>query len=495
MKRYGFDNKLYLETQIAAIQERVACFGKLYLECGGKLLDDQHAARVLPGYEPDAKVRVMQSLGDNLEVIVCVSAQDVERRKQRGDFGPTYDILALELVARLRKLGLLVEHLVITQYDGQGAVQHFQNILEKQNLRVTLHHKIAGYPHHVDFVLSSQGMGSNPYIETSRPIVVVTAPGPGSGKLGTCLSQLYHEHERGQRVGYAKLESFPVWNLPLSHPLNIAYEAATAELFDRNMIDPFHFQVYNKVCVNYNRDIDAFPVLRVLLERLTGNPSFYASPTDMGVNRIKDGIVDEAIVVEACCQEVAARYFHYLYLYATGHCNYHAVEHLEQLLFQLNIRPESRGVVSAARQAVVQASIQKDKGNKGVYCAGALELADGTIVTGKNSPQLHAASALVLNAIKTLADIPHDQFLLPEKILQRITHLKQHIFGDEELSLDLEEMLIALSSASHDYPLIDQAMEYLSQLRGCQAHLTRGPTAGDATGLRKLGVHTTCDPQ
>lgn len=495
MKPYGFDNQLYLEKQIIAIQERVARFGKLYLECGGKLLDDQHASRVLPGYEPDTKVRVMQSLGDNLEVVVCVSACDIERKKQRGGFGPTYDMLATELAHKLCTLGLHVQHMVITHYDGQVSAQYFHHILEKQGFTVTLHHRIAGYPHNVDFVVSPEGMGSNPYIETTRPIVVVTGPGPGSGKLGTALSQLYHEHQRGRSVGYAKLESFPVWNMPLNHPLNVAYEAATAELSDRNMIDPFHFQVYNQVCVNYNRDIDAFPVLRALLEKLTGDPAFYASPTDMGVNRIKDGIIDEDVVIEASRQEVVARYFNYVYSYAMGHCEASAVEHLEQLLFQMNMRPENRLVVPAAREAANDASVQRDKGNKGVYCAGALELPDGTIVTGKNSAQMHAASALILNAIKVLAGIPDNEALLPEKILQPIGYLKQHIFGDEELSLDLEEMLIALSTASHDYPRINEAIAHLSRLRGCQVHLTRGPTTGDATGLRKLGLHTTCDPQ
>ena len=495
MDGYGFNNELYLEGQIAAIQERVAHFGCLYLECGGKLLDDQHAVRVLPGYDPDTKVQVMQSLGDNLEVVICISAHDVEHRKVRGAFGPTYDVFAIDLVNKLRKLGIYIRHAVITLYQGQPSVAHFRHMLEDIGLQVTLHQEIPGYPNDIDFVVSPQGMGKNPYIPTTRPIVVITGPGPGSGKLGTCLSQLYHEHQRGKSVGYAKLESFPVWNLPLNHPLNIAYEAATAELSDRNMIDPFHLQVYNEACVNYNRDIAAFPVLRVLLERLTGNPSFYASPTDMGVNRIKDGIVDEKVIHQACCQEVAARYFHYKYACHAGYCDEKAVRHIERLLFQLNIRPEIRAVVPAARKAAQEAKQQRNKGNKGIYCAGALQLEDGTLIVGKNGPQLHAASALILNAVKKLLGLPDEQLLLPQKILQRISYLKQNIFGDDELSLDLEEMLIALSSASEDYPNVHEAVQCLIHLRGCQVHLTRIPTAGDAIGLRKLGVHTTCDCQ
>ncbi|MGL4524104.1 MAG: DUF1846 domain-containing protein [Spirochaetia bacterium] len=493
MKTFGFDNQLYLEHQTAAIKERVSRFDRLYVECGGKLIDDQHAARVLPGYQSDNKVQIMKSLGDDLEVVVCIYAGDIASRKVRGGFGLAYDVYTLDLLSRLSTLGIYVKNVVITRYKHESVANNFAKSLTSRGYVVTFHQEIDGYPHDVDRIVSPQGLGMNPYIETTRPIVLVAAPGPGSGKLGTCLGQLYHEHQRKQKVGYAKFESFPVWNLPLNHPLNIAYEAATAELLDRNMIDPFHFQAYNEVCINYNRDIDAFPVLKSLLEKLTGSPSFYCSPTDMGVNRIKDGIVDGEKVCEACCQEVVFRYFSYAYEVAMGQCNPQALRHLEQLLFTLEIRPESRRVVPIARAAVQNAKEQSNKGDKGVYCAGALELPDGRIITGKNSSWLHAASALILNAVKTLSGIKDEQYLLPEEILEQISFLKRDLFRDQRMSLDLEEMLIALASASVNNEKIRQVMQHLSSLKGCHLHLTYPPSPGDATGLRKLGLHTTCD--
>ncbi len=406
MTRPGFDNEKYLEEQSAAILERMRRFGnKLYLEFGGKLLYDYHAARVLPGFDPNVKMRLLRDLADSAEVLLCIYAGDIERKKIRADFGITYDSDALKLIDDLAEWGIGVRAVVITRFDDQPAARLFRDRLERRGIAVFTHKFTKGYPTDVDTIVSDEGYGANRYIETSKPVVVVTGPGPNSGKLATCLSQLYHEHRRGVNAGYAKFETFPIWNLPLNHPVNVAYEAATADIGDVNLIDPFHLEACNEKAVNYNRDVEVFPVLRRILERIAGEATVYRSPTDMGVNRAGFGIVDDAAVREAATQEVIRRYFRYACEYAMGLTGRASVQRVELLMEDLEVGVRDRCVVAPAQEAAHDAKI-RGKGSEGVYCGAALELPDGTIVTGKNSPLMHAASSLILNAAKTLAGIP-----------------------------------------------------------------------------------------
>jgi len=490
----GFDNDRYLNEQTAAIRERVNRFGnKLYLEFGGKLLFDMHAARVLPGFDPNVKVRLLQQLRDQADIVLCIFAGDIERKKIRADFGITYDSDALKLMDDLREWGLEVTAVVITRYDEQPSVRQFKNRLERRGVPVFTHKSIRGYPFDVDTIVSDEGYGANTFIPTRHPLVVVTGPGPGSGKLATCLTQIYHEHKRGVSAGYAKFETFPIWNIPLKHPVNVAYEAATADIGDFNQIDPFHLEAHGKTTVNYNRDVEVFPVLKKILARIMGDGTVYQSPTDMGVNRAGFGIVDDAAVCEAARQECIRRYFRYACEYAMGVADKSTVERAEGILNELNVKPTDRVVVQPARQAAEEAQHEPDKGNAGVYCGAALELPDGRIITGKNSPYLHAASSLVLNAVKQLAEIPDKIHLLPPSIMQSISHVKQDILRTPHISLDLEETLIALSISAAGNPAAEYAAEQLKTLRGCDVHITHIPSPGDEAGLRRLGVNLTSD--
>ena len=489
----GFDNKKYLEEQTEAILKRVEFFDhKLYLEFGGKLLWDFHAARVLPGFDPNVKMRLLQKLRDQVDVILCIYAGDIERRKVRADFGITYDSDAMKLIDDLREWGIIVCGVVITRYHEQPTATIFKNKLERRGIRVYTHPYTKGYPTNIDLVVSEEGYGANENIPTSKPIVVVTGPGPGSGKLATCLTLLYHDWRRGVAAGYAKFETFPIWNLPLKHPVNVAYEAATADLRDFNIIDPFHLEAYGETAVNYNRDVDAFPLLRRIIEKITGSASFYKSPTDMGVNRAGFGIVNDAAVRRAATQEVIRRNFRYSCEYAMGLCEKDTVERSCLIMEELGAKPEDRSVVLPARQASETAR-DKGKGNEGIFCGAAIQLPDGTIVTGQNSPLMHAASALVLNAAKQLAGVPDSLPLLPANITQTLTHFKKDVLQGRMMSLDLEETLIALCISALSNPVAQAAVEQLQKLRGCEVHMTHIPTPGDEAGLRKLGVNLTTD--
>jgi uncharacterized protein (UPF0371 family) len=491
----GFDNDRYLREQTAAILERVSCFKhRLYLEFGGKLLHDYHAARVLPGYDPHVKMRLLRQLGDRIDVLLCIYSGDIERRKVRGDFGISYESDALRLIDELRDWGIPLLGVVITRFENQPATRIFQNKLQRRGISVYLHSYTKGYPHDIDTVVSDEGYGADEYIPSQKPVVVVTGPGPGSGKLATCLSQLYHDYQNGLASGYAKFETFPIWNLPLNHEVNIAYEAATADLGDINMIDHFHLESYNQKAVNYNRDIECFPLLRRILEKITNAPLHYRSPTDMGVNRTAAGIVDDGVVREAAAQEIIRRYFRYACEYAMGVTERETVSRLESLLECLGLKPEARRVVPPARR---EADLVREqgKGHDGVCCGAAIELRDGTIITGQNSPRFHAASSLVINAIKHLAGIPPHLHLLPPNVTQSLAHLKQDLLGRRVMSLNLDETLIALSISAISNPAAQVALLALKELHHCEAHLTHIPTPGDEAGLRTLGINLTSDPQ
>lgn len=494
MKCKGFDNEKYLEEQSRFILERAGeCGNKLYLEFGGKLIFDYHAARILPGFDPNVKIRLLQKLGDKADIIICIHSGDIERKKLRADFGITYDVDILRVIDDLRGWNLDVTAVVITRFNNQPVVQQFKNRLERRGIRTYTHRAIAGYPTDVDNIVSDEGYGANPYIETTKPIVVVTAPGPGSGKMGTCLSQLYHDHKNGVNSGYAKFETFPIWNLPLKHPVNVAYEAATADLGDFNALDSFHLEAYKQTSVNYNRDIEIFPVLKRMLEKITGAESRYKSPTDMGVNRAGFAITDDAVVRHASIQEVIRRYLRYQCEFIMGFAEKETVERAELLMHSLDAGPEDRLVVSPAREAAHEAR-EKGKGNDGVFCGAAIELNDGTIVTGNNSPGMHASSSVVLNAVKKLAEIPHQMHVLAPNVMDSINNLKHGILNSKTTSLDLEETMIALSVSAAANPSALIAMEKLRDLRGCEMHITHIPTPGDEAGLRRLGINVTSDP-
>ncbi len=490
-----FDVDKYLEEQTTEILKRIDRFDdKLYLEFGGKLIFDYHASRVLPGFRPNVKMRLLQQIKDKIDIILCVYAGDIDRKKMRADFGITYDVDALKLIDDLRQdWDLEITAVVITRYEEQPSAQLFKNKLERRGLKVYTHSATKGYPTDVDLIVSEEGYGRNTFIETSHPLVVVTGPGPGSGKLGTCLSQLYHEYERGVRAGYAKFETFPIWNLPLKHPVNTAYEAATADLRDVNVIDPFHLEAYGKTAINYNRDVEAFPLLKRILERIAGAESFYQSPTDMGVNRVGFGIVDEDGVGEAAKQEVLRRVLRYRCEYMMGLADRETVERVELLMNELGIQTEDRRVVRPAREAAKRAESNK-KGHEGVYCGTAIELRDGTIVTGSNSPLMHAATSGVLNAIKHLADISDQIHLIAPSIVDAIGDMKKDMKNGRSVSLDLEEALVAVAASAPLNSAAKLALDRLKDLRGCEMHITHIPTPGDEAGLRTLGVNLTSDP-
>ena len=479
----GFDSDKYLSLQSKHIKERVSQFGKLYLEFGGKLFDDYHASRVLPGFAPDNKLKMLEQLKDQAEIVIVINASAIEQNKIRGDLGITYDVDVLRLKNALETRGFFVSSVVITQYAGQSAADKFRQKLATLGIRSYLHYIIDGYPENVSHILSDQGFGRNDYIETSRDLVVVTAPGPGSGKMATCLSQLYHENKRGVKAGYAKFETFPVWNLPLRHPVNIAYEAATADLDDINMIDPFHMEAYGETTINYNRDVEIFPVLSAMFEGILGE-SPYRSPTDMGVNMVGFAISDDEVCREAARQEILRRYYHTACDVKKGNAPRAELFRMELLLKQAGLQPEQRKVYSAAltRQELTG------------HPAGAIELRDGRLVTGRTSDLFGAASATLMNAIKECAGIDPEEKLVSAAALEPIQVLKTRYLGSHNPRLHSDEMLIALSGSAADNPHAALAMEHIPDLRGAEAHSSVILSPVDETIYRKLGIHLTCSP-
>ncbi|MGL5124090.1 MAG: DUF1846 domain-containing protein [Fusobacteriaceae bacterium] len=490
--KIGFDHNKYLEEQSKYILERVNDYDKLYLEFGGKLLFDLHAKRVLPGFDENAKIKLLHKLKEKVEVVICVYAGDIERNKIRGDFGITYDMDVLRLIDDLREYELEVNSVVITRYNKQPATNVFIQKLENRGIKVYKHEATKGYPTDVDTIVSDEGYGKNPYIETTKPIVVVTAPGPGSGKLGTCLSQLYHEFKQGKISGYSKFETFPVWNVPLKHPLNVAYESATVDLKDINMIDPFHLEAYGEVSINYNRDVEAFPVLKRIIEKITGKSSIFKSPTDMGVNRVGFGIVDNSIVKNASEQEIIRRYFKTGCEYKKGYVDLEAYRISKRIMEDINLKESDRKVVEIARKNLER--IKKESTNiDEIYSSIALELKDGTVVTGKHSHIMDAPSAAILNAIKYLANIDDNIHLISPLILEPILKLKSETFKNKVTSLDSEEILIALCICAATNPMAQVAMNKLGELKGGQAHCTTILGKNDEQTFRKLGIDVTSD--
>ena len=483
--KIGFDNAKYLQMQSQHIRERIAQFGgKLYLEFGGKLFDDYHAARVLPGFAPDSKVKMLLQLKDQAEIVIVINATDIEKNKVRGDLGITYDQDVLRLIDAFRAIGLYVGSVVLAQYGGQSAADAFQSRLAALGVTVYRHYPIAGYPSDVEHIVSDEGYGKNEYIETTRPLVVVTAPGPGSGKMATCLSQLYHEHKRGIAAGYAKFETFPIWNLPLKHPVNLAYEAATADLNDVNMIDPFHLEAYGVTTVNYNRDVEIFPVLSAIFKEIYGCCP-YKSPTDMGVNMAGNCIIDDAVCCEASKQEILRRYYAERCAVRQGLASNDGVYKIKLLMNQAGISEADRPVIAAAL-AKAEATGQP---------AAAIQLPDGRCITGKTSALLGASAALLLNALKALGNIQDDMHLISPIIIEPIQDLKIHHLGNHNPRLHTDEILIALSICAATNPTAALAMQQLSKLRGLEAHSTVILSSVDSSTFKKLGINLTCEPQ
>ncbi|MBR4679143.1 MAG: DUF1846 domain-containing protein [Bacteroidales bacterium] len=482
--KFGFDNDKYLKIQSQHIKERINRFGdKLYLEFGGKLFDDYHASRVLPGFQPDSKLKMLMQLRDFAEIVIVISADDIEKNKIRGDIGITYDKDVIRLREEFLKRGLFVGSVVVTHYSGQKAADIFINRLNRMNIKTYCHYKIDGYPTNVSLICSDEGFGKDDYVETEKPLVVVTAPGPGSGKMAVCLSQLYQENKRGIKAGYAKFETFPIWNLPLKHPVNMAYEAATADLNDVNMIDPFHLDAYNKITVNYNRDIEIFPVLNAIFEGIYGeNP--YKSPTDMGVNMAGNCIVDDLVCCEASKQEIIRRYYSSLNLLAEGKATENEVDKISLLMRQAKCSPDDRKVIKAA----------KDRFERTQLPAAAIELEDGTIITSKTTTLLGPSAALILNAIKYLGGIAHSVKLIPAEMIEPIQNMKVNSLHGNNPRLHTDEVLVALAMLSSSEETCKKALEQLPKLKGCQVHSTVMLSEIDRKIFKKLGVDLTCDP-
>jgi len=482
----GFNYEKYIKTQSEKIAQRIQMFGgKLYMEFGGKLFDDNHASRVLPGFKPDSKIKMLESMKDNVEIIIVINAGDIESNRMRGDIGITYDDDVLRLMDAFKEMGFYIGGVVIAQFEKQPSAVAFKSKIESFGLKVYLHYKIEGYPLAVDKICSDEGFGKNDYIETSRPLVVVTAPGPGSGKMATCLSQLYHENKRGVKAGYAKYETFPIWNLPLKHPVNLAYEAATANLNDVNMIDSYHLEAYNSVAVNYNRDLEIFPVLRTIFEQINNGECPYKSPTDMGVNMAGCCIDDDEAVSQAAIDEIIRRYFHTLCDNKMGRVDQSAVQKLELILKQANASVDGRPVVAAAME---RSKTVNDTP------AVAIELPDGRIATGKTSALLGPASAALLNALKLMENLPRETDMISPETIQPIQDLKLNILGNHNPRLHSDEVLIALSISARTSEIAQRAMLHLESLRGCEAHSTVMLAQVDEDIYRKLGMNLTCEP-
>lgn len=481
LMKIGFDNEKYLKMQSSHIRERIEQFGnKLYLEFGGKLFDDYHASRVLPGFQPDSKLRMLKELSDQAEIVIVISAEDIEKNKIRGDLGITYDSDVLRLMNIYQELGLYVGSVVITKYSGQESADLFKNRLEKLGITVYRHYVIPGYPTNVPYIVSDDGYGKNDYIRTTRPLVVITAPGPGSGKMAVCLSQLYHEHKRGINAGYAKFETFPIWNIPLKHPVNLAYEAATADLNDINMIDPFHLEAYGATTVNYNRDVEIFPVLKAMFQRIYGD-SPYKSPTDMGVNMAGNCICDDEVCREASRQEIIRRYYDSRRRLLIGACSEEETYKLEMLMNQADITVHDRPVVDAAL------AYAKETGGP----AAALQLHDGRIISGKTSDLLGACAALLLNALKELAGIDHTCHVISPEAIEPIQKLKTQYLGSRNPRLHMDEVLIALSVSAASSKPAQLALEQLPKLQGCQAHTSVMVGSVDMKQFKKLSIQAT----
>ena len=485
MYKQGFDNDMYLKLQSEHILERIKLFGgKLYLEFGGKLFDDYHAARVLPGFEPDSKIRMLTKLKDSAEVIISINANDIEKNKVRGDIGITYDLDVLRLIDAFRGFGLYVGSVVITRYQHQPSADLFKDKLQKLGIPVYHHYSIPGYPSDIQTIVSDEGFGKNEYIKTERPLVVVTAPGPGSGKMATCLSQMYHDHKRGIKSGYAKFETFPVWNIPLKHPVNMAYEAATADLNDLNMIDPFHLEAYGVTTVNYNRDIEVFPVVRAMLERILGSCP-YKSPSDMGVNMAGNCIYDDEAVRHEANMEIIRRHYNALCKRKKGEGGDVEVTKTELLMNQAGLSPDDRPVIKAAL----------DKARETGAPAVAIELSDGRIVTGKTSSLLGSSSAALLNAVKEYAGIPEDIDLISPTVIQPVQDLKVNHLGNHNPRLHTDEVLVALSICAATNPMAATAMKQLEKLKNCEVHSSVILNQVDSSTFKKLGMNLTCEPQ
>ena len=485
MKVVGFGNDMYLKMQSEQIRRRIAQFGgKLYLEFGGKLFDDYHASRVLPGFKPDSKIRMLQQLKDDVEIVITINAADIESNKVRGDLGITYDEDVLRLIDAFREMGLYVGSVVLTQYTGQKAAQAFLQRLETLGVTHYRHYPIAGYPSDVDFIVSEEGLGQNEYIETTRSLIVVTAPGPGSGKMATCLSQLYHDHKHGITAGYAKFETFPIWNLPLKHPVNLAYEAATADLNDVNMIDPFHLEAYGETAINYNRDIEIFPVLNAFFERIQGT-SPYKSPTDMGVNMAGNCIIDDDVCRHASRMEILRRYYAAGVKHMRGANNEQEINHLKIIMNQAETTPDIFPAVSVAIQKAEQTGAP----------AAAMMLPDGRIVTGKTSSTLGCASAMLLNALKLLAGIDHDVDVISSHVLEPICQLKTDYLLHKNPRLHIDEVLLALTISALHNDAAQKAKEQLSKLRGSEVHFTVIISEEDERMLQRLGINVSCQPR
>ena len=483
--KIGFDNDKYLKMQSEHIRERINSFGdKLYLEFGGKLYDDYHASRVLPGFKPDSKLQMLMQLKDDAEIVIVINASHIEKSKIRRDLGITYDEDVIRLYNIFTRMGLYVSSVVLTQYEGQREVDAFQKRLESLGIKVYHHYRIEGYPSNISRIMSDEGFGRNDYIETERKLVVITAPGPGSGKMATALSQLYHEHERGKNAGYAKFETFPIWNIPLKHPVNLAYEAATADLNDVNMIDPFHLEAYGKTTVNYNRDVEIFPVLNSMFKRILGE-SPYKSPTDMGVNMAGNCIVDDDVVAEAAREEIVRRYYAALCDKKRGAASDDDVSKLELLMNQAGVSTDDRKVAAAA--------LEKEKQTGAP--AAAMELQDGTIITGKTSDLLGACSALVLNALKHFGNIDDSVLLMSPEVIEPIEDLKINHLGNNNPRIHTDETLIALSICANTDADAKKAIDQLEKLRGCEVHSTVILSQADERTFKRLGVNLTCEPK
>ena len=485
MFKKAFSNEIYIEKQSHEIKERIKRFdGKLYLEFGGKLFDDFHASRVLPGFEPDTKIRLLQSLADQAEIIFCISADDIEKTKVRADLGISYDMDVLRLIDEFKGMGIEVNSIVINKYNHQPAADNFMRKLEHLGIKSYRHYVIPNYPGDVNGIVSDEGYGKNEFVQTTKPLVVVTAPGPGSGKLAVCLSQVYHEQKRGVMAGYAKFETFPIWNLPLKDPVNLAYEAATADLLDVNMIDPFHMEAYNEIAVNYNRDVEAFPIVKTILTKITGDENFYRSPTDMGVNMVGYAIVDSEAAKYASAQEIIARYYTAMCDYKMGKTSHKTVEKLEYIMGQMQL-------TASEDRPCVKPALEKAE-ETGKNCV-AYELLDGTIITGRASDIMSATSSATINAIKHLSGIPDDVKLIPAEVLVPMLKLKREVLGSRTSALKLDDVLLALTISMATNPTVSKALDQLPQLRGCDLHSSVMLRTGDISTLKKLGVRATCE--
>jgi uncharacterized protein (UPF0371 family) len=483
-----FDIKRYLEIQSKEILKRVNNFEKLYLEFGGKLYGDFHASRVLPGYDPNTKIEMLKSIKEDCEIIFCISAKDIENTKIRGDFGMNYTSSALKSINDLEELGLNVSAIIINRFSGEKKALKFKQYLDNLKIRNYLQKEIQGYPAEINKIVSEEGYGQNPYVKTTKPIIIVTGVGPGSGKMSFCLSQMYFDYKNNKKSGFAKFETFPIWDLPLEHPVNLAYEAATADIGDKNLIDPFHLKEYNLTAINYNRDIENFPILKKILEKI--GSSCYKSPTEMGVNKVKEGIINIEAIENSSKQEIIRRYFRYKKEFQLGLIEKKVLDRIEQIMSFLDLSEKQREVVPPARNIAISAK----KGNKGFFCGSAIKI-NGKIITGRNSELLHSESACIINALKTLANIPDKIPILPKQIINSIKILKEKTTGSSNPSLDVSEILIALAISSSSNPSAQECVEKIPLLKGKEMHSTHIPTKGDEIGIRDLGINFTTDAE